>query len=705
MKNSKLFLSPFLIFFLAANTSSFAANGDSSTDLQLAAMETTKKELLLFFDEKDLVTATRRVTPLRKAPAIATVITAEEIKNMAASNLYDVLKRIPGIGISINEQPTKMAVEVRGVRTKNSEKILFMINGHRMNNHIIGEGVNVVGDISLYNIKRIEVVRGPGSALYGANAFVAVINIITKSAEDAKGVQLTAGAGSFDSQHYDIIAGYNGETLKTVGMVDYFRTHGPRYGIDYDAQSRNDSLFGTNASLAPGRTLDWKKKFDSAVDVAYGNFAFRGRAIITDRGPYIGVGRALNIGTHQNFDQYSIDLIYAKELSESTDFNARLYADQFELDLNWQILPPGARIGASSVLPDGYWGRPMTKNRTIGMEIVTNTAIGDTILTAGVMAEDQKQFETRTISNATYDTLQPLPGGMQDVSSTMNFNRDANRNLWAFFLQDVWNITKEIVLTAGLRHDHYSDFGGTTNPRLGLTAEVVKDLNVKLLFGRAFRAPSFTELYTRNNVSERGNPDLKPETINSYEAAVEYRFFERVTMRTNYFHNTINNMIVLDATSPNPQPYINLGGARINGIENELLVNLGNGHSGFINYCYQEPRDRQTNRLLPDVPTQRLNAGINLAIWKYLNVNTNYSWVGKRIRAENDARPQLPAQSTFDLALIGKKIVKNFEIKASLYNVFNNNYRDPSPYAYRLQVPNDYPTNARTLFLEATYRF
>lgn len=696
------FALPGMLFF---SNPAFAEEDIAIPSSSSEIASTTKTELLMFFDEKDLGIATKWTMPLSKAPAIATVITADEIRNMGARNLFDVLKRVPGIGVSINEQPTKMAIESRGIRTKNSEKVLFMIDGHRMNNLIMGEAVNVVGDISLNNIKRVEVIRGPGSALFGANAFIAVINIVTKSAEDAKGVQLTAGAGSFDAQRYNVLAGYDGEKLKATGMIDYFHTHGPRLNIEKDAQTRNDTFFGTSASLAPGKSLDWKQKFDAAVDVMYGDFNFKGRVITTDRGPYIGVGRALNAGTHQNFDQFFMDLIYTKKLSENAAISAKVYADQFNLDLNWQIYPPGTKIGGSAVLRDGYWGRPITKNRTLGIEVSSNITLGSNTMTIGIMAENQKQFDTENITNATYNTVAPLAGGMQNVSSYMNFNKDVSRNLWAMYLQDVWNITKDVALTVGVRHDHYSDFGGTTNPRIGLTAEIIKDLNLKLLFGRAFRAPNFTELYTINNVSEKGTPTLKPETIRTYEAGLEYRFLERITVRTNYFYNTINNMIALDATSANPQPYVNLGGAIIRGIENELLVSLGKGNSGYINYCYQEPKDKKTNRILPDVPTQRINAGINLAVWKHLNANVNYSWVGKRGRALNDGRADLSAQSAVDLALIGKEIARNFEIKASLYNVFNNDYRDPSPFAYRLQIPNDYPTNARTLFLEATYRF
>ncbi len=132
-----------------------------------------------------MVTATKRKISTRKAPAIATVITADEIKNMGARDLTDVLKTVPGFGVSINEWGVNM-FEVRGIKTTGSEKILVMTDGHRLNESYTGSGLCLTfNDLSVEKIRQIEIIRGPGSALYGANAFTAVINIITKDADDA----------------------------------------------------------------------------------------------------------------------------------------------------------------------------------------------------------------------------------------------------------------------------------------------------------------------------------------------------------------------------------------------------------------------------------------------------------------------------------------------------------------------------------------
>src|SRR5512137_1334288 len=126
---------PAAVLFIAClvSTGPSHANGGPATPsgVQFAQGSPAGKDLSLFFEEQDLVTATKRPTSLRKAPAIATIITADEIRNMGARNLLDVLKTAPGLGISVNEFGANM-IEVRGIRTSINEKILFMIDGHSL---------------------------------------------------------------------------------------------------------------------------------------------------------------------------------------------------------------------------------------------------------------------------------------------------------------------------------------------------------------------------------------------------------------------------------------------------------------------------------------------------------------------------------------------------------------------------------------------
>ena len=661
----------------------------TSHAFELAELESeTTEELLLFFEAEELVIATRSATSVRKAPAIATVITAKEIRDMGARNLSDILRRVPGIGISVPDVPILYpSVEVRGIRTTLSEKVLLMIDGHSVNNNVQGSAVFSFWDLSVDNIKRIEVIRGPGSALYGANAFMAVINIVTKEAEDIRGLQVTAGGSSFDTQHYNLLFGHEGAKLKISASLDYMETDGPSSFIEQDSIGNS------------GDTLEWQERPDIGFNVSYGGLTLRGRYIKNRKGPYIGVGYAINDETEAEWQHGYLDLTYHRSLTEDIEITARLYGDHLESDPYWQIFPDGF-----PGYPDGMIGNPKGKERRLGGEFSTNYSFLDNLVTAGIMYEHNKLYDVIHITNYDPLTFAPL-GSLQDISDWANYNKNVDRETWAFYVQDVWNIKDNMSLTAGIRHDHYSDFGGTTNPRAGFVWEFLKDTSLKLLYGSAFRAPSFTDLYHRNNPVNIGNPDLDPERIKTYEAGLERRLSENYTFRLNYFHNELEDLIVIgEKPSPSePAIHVNKGSAEIDGIEAELLFDFRNDNYGYLNYIYQHPVDEETGQRKPDVPSQRANAGINLAPWKYLNTNISVSWTGKRYRDDRDTRDDLPDEALVDLTLIAKNFYRTLEIRGSVYNLFDEYYLDPNPFPG--QVPNDYPTNKRMFLVEARYTF
>ncbi|MCE5194995.1 MAG: TonB-dependent receptor [Nitrospiraceae bacterium] len=675
-----------------------AENKNSKIDL--AQNATTKEELLLFYEEKDLIIATKKPTPLRKAPAIATVITAEEIRNMGARNLLDILKRIPGIGVGIADQPTMNSIEVRGIKTRNSEKVLIMIDGMRMNNLVLGEAMYTATDISVENIKRVEVIRGPGSALYGANAFIAVINIVTKTASDIKKAEITAGGGSYGTQHYNLQSGYDGDNLKIAGVFDYFSTKGAKSFIESDAQTLNDIAHGTHASMAPGYTSEWNRRYDTGINMSYGDLSIKGRLIEKKKGSFTGVAYALNDESYQEFKQFFIDLSYLIKANSNLDITARAYVNQINMNFYWEIFPEGY----AGLFPDGLLGSPSTKNRTTGVELTGDYTIKNHTLTVGTVAEYAEQFGTKHFTNFNPNTYAPL-GSFQDITSWGNWNKNVDRTILALYLQDIWKISNSISFTAGIRYDNYSDFGDTINPRLGFVWEFAEDLSLKLLYGTAFRTPTFTELYSINNPVEGGNPDLKPEKIKTYEVGIEYRFLQKFTSRINYFHNEIKDLIVLgEKPSPaDPAPYINKNKAKVDGVETELIYNYSKNIYGYLNYTYQHPIDADTGKKLLAVPSHRANAGINFLILQHLNTNLNLNWVGERSRAAGDTRYPLPSTYTVDLTMILKRLYKDFEIRGSVYNIFDKEYKDPSPYPVKVQY--DYPTNHRSFIFDLQYKF
>jgi len=665
---------------------------------KLAELKTeTAEELLLFFEEEELVIATRSSIPVRKAPAIATVVTAREIRDMGARNILDVLKTVPGFGISINEFSIRM-LEVRGIRTQMSEKVLFMIDSHRINLHWNGSALYYIYNaIPIESIKRIEIIRGPGSVLYGANAFAAVINIVTKDAEDIKGVQLTAGRGSFDTEHYNLLYGHAGDKLKVMGSIDYYDTDGARIKIEEDA------LSGTPFTKTPGTARLAEEKTDLFLKASYGNLSFRGHYQRETNEDYIGMGYALTDESYQKQTSYRLELAYSLNITNDLSSNIKIHLDNYRQEPHVKVMPDGY----AGMFPGGMIGQPFLRNRSMGGELQVDYDILDNNhLIAGAYYEKVKQSDVKHYTNFDPRVFPPVPvdlGPVQNVSSWANWNQDTKREIWAFYVQDEWEIINNLNLTAGLRHDHYSDFGDTTNPRVGIVWGFWEKADLKLLYGRAFRAPNFIELYNRNNPVNVGSTDVKPEKITTYEASLGFKPARSFTVDVNYFYSDIKDLIVWNSQSP--AVHVNAGEAEVDGIELVVTGQYTSDNYWKLSYTWQDPEDSATGERLPYVPLNRASANINYGLTKHLNVHTDVLWTGERSRPTGDTRGPAASYTTVDLALILKNFYETLEIQGAVHNLFDENYEDPDTSGASQLIPGDFPREGISGMITASYKF
>ncbi len=631
-----------------------------------------------------IITATRYIKRIEEAPATATVISAEQIRNMGARDILDVLKTVPGIGISRITGYGFFGIESRGIKNNHSQKVLIMIDGHRVNEPNSGGASFVFNNLMVENIKRVEVIRGPGSALYGANAFVAVINVVTKSAGEIDGIELLSCGGSYDTQHHNIIFGKELSKLKIAGSFDYLDTNGPSLHVDSD-------LIGRSA-----HTDAWERKYDFGLKMSYGDFSFSGRYVERDRGPYIGAVNVLNDDSELEHSHLFGELIYNRDIGENLHLLAKGYYDDYSLYIDWELFPEGAL----PAFPDGMIGIPETKNRTLGTEVQLDYSLCDNnTITAGSLIEYIEQYDTRHTANFNPSMIAPTPiGPLQDITSWGNYNKDAYRGVTALYVQDVWKFTQNIEGTFGIRFDYYSDIGETYNPRAALVWKFTENAHLKLLYGSAFRAPSFIELYNSNNPTETGNPDLKPEKIDTYEVSIGYDFARRYSTNITYFRSIIDDTIRLDSSSV----YANTGKVKIDGVEVELKANIKESHYGYVNYTYQYPRDDETGSKIIDVAAHKGNVGANFELGKHLNINSNLLVVGPRRRASADIRDKLTGYELLDLTLIGKDFFRTAEFRASVHNLLDDDYADPAATG---TVADDYPRKGINFTIDFRYKF
>ncbi len=658
---------------------------------------------------------TRHDIPVKKAPGIVSVITGQEIKNMGYRTLTDFLRTVPGFEISKRGIYGTAIPYVRGVESDN--RIRVMVNGHFVNNPYKGEAFQNFDDFPLENVDKIEIIRGPGSALYGENALMGAVNIITKDAPDTGGIKVNSGYGSFDTIEGNVLFGEKYGELSVTGMIHYTETNGYKESINSDFVTSLDNSFSSfgfpTASEAPGSPEDWRRKYILNLKTNYKDFYFEGFYLNKNRGGYLGIQDALTNETNIENNYVFTELKYKKIFADKFTINPRIYYDQFDDNYYVESLPEGTTLPLDTnndglyetfhTYPDGLIGNGIYSQKIAGAEIPVNIELFEgNIVTVGMEFRWLNQTNIQYNANFNPLTYEPL-SSLQGFSDTYPFLKEITRKIWSAYLQDVWDISKTINLTMGLRFDDYSDFGSEVSPRVGITWEFMENATIKSLYGRAFRAPNFSDMYITNQPAVQGNEGLEPETIDTYEIGLQYKYnVNTYTIQSgiNYFYNDIEDFISLRSTGLGYSQYDNYGNAYIHGIEFESRVNFNQNNYLFMNYTFQDTND-ENGKNLPFIAKHKGNFGVNMQPWKYVNTNLSTFVSGKRYREEGDSRDDLPSYALVNLSLIAKDFLKTLEIQGTVNNLLDKDYDDPG----NISVTDDLPRPGRTFFVGLTYAF
>ncbi|MDY6863409.1 MAG: TonB-dependent receptor [Thermodesulfobacteriota bacterium] len=703
----------FKIFILCAFTLTNANQSFSQDDLTAVMKDADFEEEIQWLQaETFVITASRIPEDIKKSAASITVITDKQIRQMGARHIMDVLRTVPGMSYYYSSFGM-FSIDSRGIRKGSSEHILIMVNSHPLNENFTGGATYVYDTMAVDNIKRIEFIRGPGSAVYGANAFSGVINIITKEAEDVDGLEIRANGGSFDTQQYNFLYG---KTFNDIGIAfnfNYLNKDGFEGDIEQDYQTILDRFFGTNASLAPGETRGDEEKYDISLTLQYKGIKFDGRYIDHARETGFGYCGALDNISTESIKDYYLNLSYERNIWEGLDLLGKVYRNHYHFDNYYQCFPEGAAVitpRGVKIVPEGTIIAPSAKNNRTGFEIHTTCKMNDsnTVL-AGVTYEKMKQYDVRFKANNLYTPIPfvfiPFPS-VWDITRIQNFNKSVSRTFKAIFIEDLWDITDDIRFTTGARYDRYSDFGGSLNPRAGLTWEFKKGYDLKMIYGHAFRAPSFHQLYNANSPTMAGNPDLDPEEVDTYEVSLGAEFNPYLSGRITFFQNTIKDNIGLSFDKTNWRfVFENRDKIRSKGFEAEMKYDFGRGSYLAVNYTYQDAENLDTDQRLWDVPRQKGNIMANIRLSRYLNFYTDCHIQDGFKREKGDYREDNSGFGVVNATLIMKKFLERyeeFEIRASVYNLFDKKYTFPTS---KDSMPSDHPMPGRNFIIELQYEF
>ncbi|MCG8519565.1 MAG: TonB-dependent receptor [Pseudomonadales bacterium] len=649
-------------------------------------------------------------TPLDKAAAVTSVIHSDDIAAMGATDLDQVLETVPGLHVNHSDQAFSPKYVFRGITSSFNPQALMLINGIPATTMMFGNRGNAWGGMPVKAIERIEVIRGPGSALYGADAYAGVINIITKHVQDIPQTVVGGRVGSFDTQGGWLESATEVGDIGLSLVLEFQTTDGWDETIDHDAQTNFDSVFGTAASLAPGPVNTGVDQIDLRFEAGNERWTFHmGLQDRSNVGTGPGIAQALDPEGQYGSTRINADYSYSWiDVMDGLDLEARLSVFRISQDPETDIVlyPAGAFGGA---FPDGLIGSPGYEENQARFDLSSvYNGFDHHRIQAGIGAFWADLYDVSERKNFNPD-LSPK-GQVEDVSDDPSqvWMPEEDRLNYYLFLQDEWQFKQNWQLVSGVRYDYYTDFGSTVNPRIALIWATTDSLTTKLLYGRAFRAPSLNELYVANNPVTVGNPDLDPETIDTLELAFSHQLTSSVSYGANLFYYRIDDLITSMAqVGQVAAKYANVGEREGYGVEMETLYEPRADLTLAANYAYQRATDQDTDEPVGEAPNHQLYGRIQ---WRFVpdwQLSSQVNWVGEQKRVAGDSRKPVDDAATWDLSLRGSDLGwVGLDASLTVRNLLDEDVRDPSPFASPVpSIPNDFPMAGRSVVGELQYRF
>jgi outer membrane receptor protein involved in Fe transport len=540
-------------------------------------------------------------------PSVISVMTEQEISVLGLRTLRDALMLMAGVTV-LDTQSGGHVLAIRGVAQP--ANILVTLDGMRLNDFYDG---TFFADLPLENIERIELIRGPGSALYGTNAFSGVVSLFSKARDE-----IAAGAGGEALFDHSVGGGgrAHGRFTRTIrdwtlsAFGSFWETTGPRVLVE------RDNSAGTAYSKVPGQTDGRRRLGMAQISIQ--------RARLITRSDVLELGGTFLFRRHRQFfgpnDVFAPNgweertaafgfLEYRTPLPRGVSLRLRAELDRRGADALIQdqpenfyrelhgnfVVEPGELFPEGQLRTYRYHSYRVAFKPQVSWDLQTPRRIFGNTLTVGAELAYEWMPSFSYAQNYRNDEY---VGALQNYDALQLSQRGKDRLLVAAFVHDQLQALRNLWITVGMRFDYYSDFGFAWSPRAALVWRAHPKVAAKVLYGRAFRAPTFQELYDQTNTrftpggySVSGNDKLQPETTDTLEAGLELGPFGPASFRANGFYVRTNNTIELDPTfNFAGTTLINFPGREIGGFEAEIQLFLNEQNYWIINGSFFRSR-------------------------------------------------------------------------------------------------------------------
>ena len=582
-----------------------------------------------------------------EAPSAVSIISSEEIEKFGYQTLGEALNSLSGFYYSYDRNYSYTGVRGFSRPSDYNNRILVLINNHPMNENVFGSSAMGTDlGLSLRSIERIEVVRGPGSSLYGTGAMFAVINIITKSGMSFDKTSVSFGAGNLGD--YSATFNYGTEISNDFEVflsTEYFNRKGKDlYFEEYDDQSTNNGL---------AVDLDKDRYTGVFAKVNYKRLQFQGK--FSTREKYIPTGvYGINFNDKRtktiddvNFAElsYTLPIDGTKQISFLSSIDNYKYSGVFPYDTSLQ-----------SDAADGLW---TTFNTNFDWEVSSANH-----LIAGIEYKGSLKSEYR-IWDETGEIFK-----INNLSSVRSV-----------YLQDEFQPLTHLSFMASIRYDDYSNTSALFSPRGVIVYNLSGSTTLKLIYGAAFRAPNTYELYYEDiSTNFKPNPSLTSEKITTLELVAEQKLFNNFYGIFSLYSYKVNNLIdqKFDISDSSLQ-FINYNNVSTNGFEVDLNYYPFDNIKTFFRYSYQYAIDNELKLNLSNSPKHLLRAGIIFPMLNTFYCATELFYESSRLTVyDTKTRDFL----LMNLSFSTKTFMDYFKASLSIKNLFNITYKNPGGYEH-----------------------
>lgn len=583
---------------------------------------------------------------MSEAPASVTIITSEDIERYGYRTLEEVLMSVRGFYTRNDRNYVYIGVRGFSRPGDNNNRALVLVNGHTLNENVYGSpafGTDLGIDLDI--IERIEIVRGPGSALYGTNAMFAVINIITRKGNAIDGFRVSAERGSYGKLQASGAFGKefdNGIEVSISGVWADIKGQ-DLYYEEFDH-------FSTNYGTADN--LDWDKYYGFLTTINYDDFTLQGHVKSRKKGIPTGAWEvAFNDDDAKSLDERKfIELKYAGKIRADKHIMLRGYFDHYTYkgtypyeDIDWFDASDGNWLGGEFQF---RWDLQSNNRLTVGAEYQNH------------LRADYRLWD----EDMTY------------------FDDNFPFSVLSFYAQDEYQVRENLSLTTGIRRDEYSTVGSATMPRGAILYNPIGSGTLKLLYGEAFRTPNVYEVYYEDPDVAKGNPNLKLEKIRTTEIIWEQRLSDELFGSVSLYDYAMKDLI--DQTidpSDHLSQFQNVSKVNARGLELELKARLKMGFAGYANYVFQNTEDADLKEKLTNSPSHIFKLGLSCPVIKHSYVAAQFIYETERLTLYGTKTD--PYLLT-NLNLSTKLLFNHLRVSFLVRNLFDVEYKTPGGYEH-----------------------